>query len=103
MLAGLGSTATTIQAAKDDPDLKKWINEGIAKYNKRAISNAQQIRYTQIAFFYSIPTLLTCISFRAFVILETDFTLENETLTPTMKLKRYAIFNLVYIFVNLFF
>lgn len=68
MLQSIGSTATTIEAAKQDPALKKWITEAIGRSNKRAVSSAQQIR--------------------AFAILDQDFAIENETLTPTMKLKR---------------
>jgi len=71
ILERLGSTAKTVSEARKDPNLKKWINDGISRYNKRATSNAQQLR--------------------AFTFLETDFTIENDTLTPTMKLKRRIV------------
>jgi len=71
ILHGIGSNAKTVQEAKQDPALKKWILDGINRYNKHAVSGAQQIR--------------------AFCILDHDFTVDNETLTPTMKLKRRIV------------
>lgn len=71
VLHGLGSQSKTVEEAKQDAVLKKWITDALARYNKRATSGAQQIR--------------------AFSILDQDFTLENETLTPTMKLKRRIV------------
>lgn len=72
VLQGLGSQAKTVEEAKQDAVLKKWITDALARYNKRATSGAQQIR--------------------AFCILDQDFVLENETVTPTMKLKRYFVY-----------
>jgi len=70
-LQKLGSPATTVAQAKDDPALKQYLNEGIARYNKKAVSNAQCIR--------------------AFRVLEQDFAVENDFLTPSLKLKRRIV------------
>mmetsp|Transcript_24945 Transcript_24945/g.34928 ORF Transcript_24945/g.34928 Transcript_24945/m.34928 type:complete len:654 (+) Transcript_24945:87-2048(+) len=69
--AQLGTDVTTVSAAAKDPKVKQFIHEGIAKANKRAISNAQVIQ--------------------KFFIASEDFTLETGELTPTMKLKRRVV------------
>eukprot|EP00163_Fabomonas_tropica_P027940 TRINITY_DN552_c1_g1_i9.p1 TRINITY_DN552_c1_g1~~TRINITY_DN552_c1_g1_i9.p1 ORF type:complete len:539 (-),score=216.28 TRINITY_DN552_c1_g1_i9:250-1866(-) len=67
----LGAEVTTTTEAKDNDVVKKYIDEGIARANKQAISNAQQVR--------------------KFAVLEDDFSLPGGELTPTMKLKRRIV------------
>lgn len=66
-----GIRARTIAEAQTDQDLHKWITQGITTANKRATSNAQQVR--------------------KFKIIDEDFALENDTLTPSLKLKRRIV------------
>jgi len=68
---GIANVKTIEDARNDKAALHKWITEGITKANKRASSNAQQVR--------------------KFVILDQDFALENDTLTPSLKLKRRIV------------
>jgi len=70
-LEGLGINCKTVQEAQKDKDLHKWITNGINVANKRATSNAQQVR--------------------KFAIIDKDFAQENDTLTPSMKLKRRVV------------
>eukprot|EP00026_Physarum_polycephalum_P004408 Phypoly_transcript_04427.p1 GENE.Phypoly_transcript_04427~~Phypoly_transcript_04427.p1 ORF type:complete len:660 (+),score=152.47 Phypoly_transcript_04427:135-2114(+) len=70
-LEALGINCKTVQEAIKDKDLHKWITQGINAANKRATSNAQQVR--------------------KFAFLEKDFAIENDTLTPSMKLKRRVV------------
>lgn len=70
--ASIGSTATTTQQAIADPKWKTFIQEGINKANKDAISKAQYINKFQI--------------------LPHDFTLPGGELTPTLKLKRAVVY-----------
>ncbi|CAG9317762.1 unnamed protein product [Blepharisma stoltei] len=68
ILAEIGSTAKTYDEAMSDQKVKKYIQEGIDRANKRAISKAQHVR--------------------KWVFLPNDFSLQGGELTPTMKLKR---------------
>jgi long-chain-fatty-acid--CoA ligase ACSBG len=71
VMEGLGSQARTVGEAAACPKLKEWIEGGVARANKRATSNAQLIR--------------------KFAVLSQDFAIENDCLTPTMKLKRRVV------------
>jgi len=70
-LQNIGSSATTIAEAIKDEKVKKYIEDGIKRANKRATSNAQTIQ--------------------KFEILPEDFSIEGNELTPTMKLKRRIV------------
>lgn len=67
----LGSTAKTVDDAAKDEKIRKYIEDGIKKYNKTATSNAQSVQ--------------------KFHICSSDFTLEGGELTPTLKLKRKEV------------
>jgi len=62
---------TTVKQAQSDAKWKAYIEEGIAKYNKTAVSNAQRIQ--------------------KFKILDTDFSVPGGELTGTQKLKRNVV------------
>ena len=64
---------STIDEAINSESIKSYIDNGIKEYNLKPISNAQKIQ--------------------KFVILRDDFSIENGTMTPTMKLKRSVIVN----------
>jgi len=64
---------STIDEAINSEKIKSYIDDGIKEYNLKPISNAQKIQ--------------------KFVILRDDFSIENGTMTPTMKLKRSVIVN----------
>ena len=66
-----GSNAKTITEAIQCPNLQKIIHDGIELANEKAISKAQRI-----------------IKFK---ILPLEFSVDNGTLTPTLKLKRKII------------
>eukprot|EP01113_Clastostelium_recurvatum_P049446 TRINITY_DN915_c0_g1_i3.p1 TRINITY_DN915_c0_g1~~TRINITY_DN915_c0_g1_i3.p1 ORF type:complete len:662 (+),score=269.99 TRINITY_DN915_c0_g1_i3:30-2015(+) len=66
--AAAGSEAKTVEEAVNDPKVHAVLQAGLDKANRNATSNAQQIR--------------------KFIILAEDFALENDLLTPTLKLKR---------------
>lgn len=66
-----GSKVTTVKEAANDEKVRKIISEGIKKANEKAISRAQYVQ--------------------DFTILEEDFSIENETLTSTLKLKRNVV------------
>ncbi|XP_028156254.1 long-chain-fatty-acid--CoA ligase ACSBG2 isoform X2 [Ostrinia furnacalis] len=70
----LGSTATTLsQISKTkDPAVHKAIEEGLARANKKAISNAQKIQ--------------------KFTILPADFSMPSGELGPTLKVKRNVVY-----------
>ena len=61
----------TVTQAKADPKWKEYIEDGIAGYNKTAVSNAQRIQ--------------------KFLILDTDFSVPGGELTATQKLKRNVV------------
>ena len=62
--------ATTVADLAEDPDLLAEIGQAVADANK-AVSHAEAIK--------------------KFAILDSDFTVENGALTPTLKLKRNVI------------
>ena len=66
-----GCTATTVAEGLKDEKIRKLLAEGLKKANEKAISRAQHVQ--------------------DFVILPEDFSVDNGTLTPTMKLKRKEV------------
>ena len=70
-LQGLGSTATTVEEAMTDAKVKAYIDEVIAKYNKVAISRAQEIR--------------------KWCVVPHEFSVGKGELTATMKLRRAVV------------
>lgn len=62
---------STVKEAQKDAVWTKYIDEGIAKYNKMAVSNAQRIQKWRI--------------------LDTDFSVPGGELTGTQKLKRNVV------------
>lgn len=68
----LGCNAKTSMEASKDPNVIKYIKEGLEKANAKAISRAQKVQN--------------------FAVLEEDFTVDSGLLTPTMKLKRKEVF-----------
>lgn len=71
VLQGLGSSATTMTAALEDPLVIKHIEQGVIKRNQRAVSNAQKIQ--------------------KFKLLPRDFSVPGGELGPTLKLKRQVV------------
>jgi long-chain-fatty-acid--CoA ligase ACSBG len=67
----IGSPATTLSAAAQDPLWSKYIEDGVKTANKKAFSNAQTIQ--------------------KFRFLPADFSEKTGELTPTMKLKRKVV------------
>jgi long-chain-fatty-acid--CoA ligase ACSBG len=67
----IGSTATTLIAAAQDPLWAKYLTDGMKKANKKTESNAQIVQ--------------------KWIILPCDFTEKTGELTPTMKLKRSVV------------
>jgi long-chain-fatty-acid--CoA ligase ACSBG len=65
------SEATTVAEAKALPAVKKLLAEGIARANKLAVSQAQRVQ--------------------RWVVIDNDFSIATEELTPTMKIKRRVI------------
>ena len=72
LLNSIGSSAKTLADAIECPKLKEYINRCISELNSKAISHAQEIR--------------------KWTILPRDFSTEEEELTPTLKLRRDAIY-----------
>jgi len=66
-----GIKGTTPQELRSDPAFIKYIDEGIEKANAKAISRAQSVR--------------------KWYLLDMDFSIENDEITPTLKLKRNII------------
>eukprot|EP00164_Ancoracysta_twista_P000264 GFYU01000373.1.p1 GENE.GFYU01000373.1~~GFYU01000373.1.p1 ORF type:complete len:733 (-),score=291.21 GFYU01000373.1:191-2323(-) len=64
-------TATTVSEAKQDKSWETYITNGIAAYNKTAVSNAAKVQ--------------------KFRILDTDFSVNGGELTATMKLRREIV------------
>lgn len=67
----LGSAATTLQEAQADAKVKAFLEEGVARANKKADSKAQSVQ--------KVAVLPECLS------------VANEMMTATQKLKRKAI------------
>ena len=70
-LKAKGSTATTLAEAREDPVVKKIIDEAVEGYNKVAISRAQEVR--------------------KWYMMERDLSIGHGELTATMKLKRNVV------------
>ena len=68
---GAGSMATTVSEAINCPHWREYIDECIAIGNLKATSNAQIIQ--------------------KYHILPVDFSIKNDTLTPTLKIKRKVV------------
>jgi len=71
LLQSLGSHATTVQEAINDPIVNEYIKAGIGRANKRATSSAQNVQ--------------------KFLIVPKEFTIEGGELTPTVKVKRRVV------------
>lgn len=72
ILNQIGSQARTLEEASKCPKVIKYVEQCIEKLNKGAISKAQEIK--------------------KFAILPREFSVEEDEITPTMKLKRYKIY-----------
>ena len=70
-LQSKGIKGKTPEELRKDPAFIKYIEEGINKANSKAISRAQNIR--------------------KWYLLDRDFSIENDEVTPTLKLKRAVI------------
>lgn len=78
----IGSSATSVSEAIKCPKFAEYITRGIDKYNHDySISQAQ--KYFICFILYSI---------RKYIILDRDFGMNTGEVTPTMKLKRKAIY-----------
>eukprot|EP01111_Echinosteliopsis_oligospora_P009727 TRINITY_DN2900_c0_g1_i3.p1 TRINITY_DN2900_c0_g1~~TRINITY_DN2900_c0_g1_i3.p1 ORF type:complete len:436 (+),score=132.01 TRINITY_DN2900_c0_g1_i3:797-2104(+) len=71
VLQQIGSNAKTVQEARVCSKVQAFLHKCISSVNKHATSQAQHIR--------------------KFIIADQDFAMENDTLTPTMKLKRRVV------------
>ncbi|KAJ8524142.1 hypothetical protein ON010_g16976 [Phytophthora cinnamomi] len=68
----IGSSATTVSEARADEKVKAYLDEGLKRANGRATSRAQNIgKYT---------------------VLDHDFSINGNELTPTLKLKRKVVY-----------
>lgn len=80
----IGSNATSINEAIKCPKFAEYITRGIDKYNHEySISQAQK---------YILFVFILLYSIRKYVILDRDFGMNTGEVTPTMKLKRKAIY-----------
>jgi long-chain-fatty-acid--CoA ligase ACSBG len=70
-LAAAGCHATTVTAAAVDPAFKAWADAGMARVNRRAISNAQRVQRWRL--------------------MPRDVSVAGGELTGTLKLKRAAV------------
>lgn len=71
ILKEIGSSATTVAELKADPKVKEYLDAGLKRANARATSRAQNIG--------------------KYHILDTDFSIHGNELTPTLKLKRKIV------------
>ena len=72
-IKNIDNNVKTIDDALKSDKINEYIENGIKEYNLKPISNAQKIQ--------------------KFKLLNDDFSIENGTMTPTMKLKRAVIVN----------
>lgn len=70
-LSAAGCHATTVTAAATDPAFKAWVDAGMARVNRRAISNAQRVQRWRL--------------------LPLDMSVTGGELTGTLKLKRTVV------------
>lgn len=70
-LQSIHSSATTLQQAANDPDVHKFLMQGIQRANQQADSQAQHIQ--------------------KITVLSKDFSIANGMMTATLKLKRSAV------------
>eukprot|EP00825_Cyclidium_porcatum_P037707 TRINITY_DN4212_c0_g1_i3.p1 TRINITY_DN4212_c0_g1~~TRINITY_DN4212_c0_g1_i3.p1 ORF type:complete len:274 (+),score=40.91 TRINITY_DN4212_c0_g1_i3:617-1438(+) len=68
----IGSKATTIEEARQCPKIKEAIIKAMEVTNQKAISRASEVH--------------------KYFILDTDFSIDNGELTPTLKVKRNVVF-----------
>ncbi|KAI9918870.1 hypothetical protein PsorP6_011730 [Peronosclerospora sorghi] len=71
ILKELGSSAMTVAEARADEKVKEYLDAGLKRANGRATSRAQNVG--------------------KYVVLETDFSVNGNELTPTLKLKRKVV------------
>ncbi|KAJ0409442.1 hypothetical protein P43SY_002332 [Pythium insidiosum] len=67
----IGSSAKTVAEAKADEKIKKYLTEGVKRANAKATSRAQNVA--------------------KFEVLDVDFSIAGNELTPTLKLKRKVV------------
>ncbi|TDH66334.1 hypothetical protein CCR75_005848 [Bremia lactucae] len=68
----IGSSATTVKEAKADEKVKTYLDAGLKRANARATSRAQNVG--------------------KYVVLDHDFSINGNELTPTLKLKRKIVY-----------
>jgi long-chain-fatty-acid--CoA ligase ACSBG len=67
----IGSSATTVKEARADEKVKTYLDAGLKRANGRATSRAQNVG--------------------KYVVLDHDFSIDSNELTPTLKLKRKVV------------
>ncbi|POM67615.1 Long-chain-fatty-acid-CoA ligase [Phytophthora palmivora] len=72
VLKEIGSSATTVTEARADEKVKAYLDDGLKRANARATSRAQNVA--------------------KFALLDHDFSINGNELTPTLKLKRKVVY-----------